>query len=405
MKTSSLKEKRFRRMMIFIPLVVLPFVCLLFWAIAGTGQTAVLKTISGLNTALPDAQLDDKNEPDKLALYEEAAEDSLKLQQQVLNDPYYRALSTDSNANTAGAAYGTASLPQTGDPNIDLVNQRLERIYRQVDEPVMPTPGFPGAADADHLEKLLQASYGSAGADPEMAQLDGMLDKILDLQDPSRSREKLRQQSLRNKKQAYAVAPAGQSNVVTSLDRGASKTKRAPVSRNFSGNAFYEWSGDESVSSETIPAIAAAVYQTITAISGATIKLRLMDDVYIRGVLVRKGTFVYGICQLNADRLQISIQSIRYGNNLFPVNLQVYDIDGITGIYMPGAISRDVAKNAAQDAVQSVDYLSVDNSLTTQAAGIGIQAAKSLFSKKAKLVKVSVKAGYQVLLKDANTQE
>jgi hypothetical protein len=35
-----------------------------------------------------------------------------------------------------------------------------------------------------------------------------------------------------------------------------------------------------------------------------------------------------------------------------------------------------------------------------QAANAGIQAAKSLISKKVKLVKVTVKAGYKILLKD-----
>jgi hypothetical protein len=36
----------------------------------------------------------------------------------------------------------------------------------------------------------------------------------------------------------------------------------------------------------------------------------------------------------------------------------------------------------------------------TQATSAGIEAAKTLFSKKVKLIKVTVKAGYQVLLYD-----
>jgi hypothetical protein len=35
-----------------------------------------------------------------------------------------------------------------------------------------------------------------------------------------------------------------------------------------------------------------------------------------------------------------------------------------------------------------------------QAASAGIEAAKTLLSKKSKLIKVTVKAGYQVLLRD-----
>jgi hypothetical protein len=43
---------------------------------------------------------------------------------------------------------------------------------------------------------------------------------------------------------------------------------------------------------------------------------------------------------------------------------------------------------------------SLDNSLELQAASAGIEAAKGLLSKKAKLAKVTLKAGYHILLKD-----
>jgi len=44
--------------------------------------------------------------------------------------------------------------------------------------------------------------------------------------------------------------------------------------------------------------------------------------------------------------------------------------------------------------------MSLDPSIGQQAASVGIEAAKGLFSKKAKLIKVTVKAGYKVLLMD-----
>jgi hypothetical protein len=43
---------------------------------------------------------------------------------------------------------------------------------------------------------------------------------------------------------------------------------------------------------------------------------------------------------------------------------------------------------------------SLDPSLKAQATATGINAVKNLLSKKAKLVKVTVKAGYKVLLKE-----
>jgi hypothetical protein len=42
----------------------------------------------------------------------------------------------------------------------------------------------------------------------------------------------------------------------------------------------------------------------------------------------------------------------------------------------------------------------MDQSISAQAASAGLQAAKGLFSKKMKLIRVTVKAGYKILLKD-----
>jgi len=47
----------------------------------------------------------------------------------------------------------------------------------------------------------------------------------------------------------------------------------------------------------------------------------------------------------------------------------------------------------------------MDPSFKAQAAATGINAAKSLLSKKVKQVKVIVKAGYRLMLKDKSVQQ
>jgi len=92
-------------------------------------------------------------------------------------------------------------------------------------------------------------------------------------------------------------------------------------------------------------------------------------------------------------------------NSLFPVALSAYDLDGMEGLYIPGAIARDAAKQSSNQAIQSMQFMTMDQSLSAQAAAAGVEAAKGLFSKKVKLIKVTVKAGYQVLLKDKNARQ
>jgi conjugative transposon TraM protein len=134
-------------------------------------------------------------------------------------------------------------------------------------------------------------------------------------------------------------------------------------------------------------------------VNGSTVKLRLTNDVYINGVLIPKDNFLFGTASLNGERLNIKISSIRFHNSLFPVELSVYDMDGIDGIYIPGAISRDVAKQSIDRSTRGLGLTTLDPSLGAQAANAGIEAARNLLSKKVKLIKVTVKAGYRVLLK------
>uniref|UniRef100_UPI0013D45FFD conjugative transposon protein TraM n=1 Tax=Escherichia coli TaxID=562 RepID=UPI0013D45FFD len=81
------------------------------------------------------------------------------------------------------------------------------------------------------------------------------------------------------------------------------------------------------------------------------------------------------------------------------------DMDGLPGIHIPGAITRDVAKQSADSGLQLMELTSVDPSLKAQAAAAGISSVKSLMSRKVKQVKVLVKAGYRVLLKDKNVEQ
>lgn len=138
-------------------------------------------------------------------------------------------------------------------------------------------------------------------------------------------------------------------------------------------------------------------------VNGSVVKLRLIQDALVNGVLLPEGSFVFGTTSLNGERLNIAINNIHYQNAIYPVKLEVFDLDGISGLYIPGAITREVAKQSAEQGTQGVGLSTIDPSLGAQAANAGLEMAKTLFSKKTKLVKVSVKAGYQVLLQSLDT--
>ena len=82
--------------------------------------------------------------------------------------------------------------------------------------------------------------------------------------------------------------------------------------------------------------------------------------------------------------------------------MSVYDIDGLEGIHVPGAIARDAAKKSSNQAINDIQLSTLDPSIELQAASAGIEAAKGMLSKKTRLIQVTVKAGYKVFLKDKN---
>ena len=133
--------------------------------------------------------------------------------------------------------------------------------------------------------------------------------------------------------------------------------------------------------------------------------MRLSEDIFISGTLIPAGNFVYGVCSINGERLKIDINSVRYGKRLYPVALGVYDLDALEGIRIPGAITRDAVKDGSDRALQSVQLMSLDPSIGAQAASAGVEMTKGLLSKKAKLIRVTVKAGYPILLVDEKSKQ
>jgi conjugative transposon TraM protein len=250
-------------------------------------------------------------------------------------------------------------------------------------------------------EAMQQMNKTDEEGDPEIKQLDNTLDKILDIQHPERVEERIKEKSLEKETEVFAVNEAENKTPVSFLgsNRKNQNVTATPKRNGFFGTHSDMMKGDE------INATSAAIHETQIVTAGSTVKLRLLTDIYVNGNLIPKGSFVFGTASLENERLLINIPGIRHGNNLLAVSLAVYDMDGLAGIHIPGSISRDVAKQSADQSLQGIELMALDPSLKAQAAIAGIQAAKGLLSKKIKLVKVKVKAGYRVLLKDGNKQE
>ena len=429
-KTHSQKFLRQRKLFIVLPILVLPFMTLLFWALGG-GKTTSADTQQaqvGFNMQLPEVNSNNDKPLDKLSYYEKAASDSSKMQQLMDNDPYYvkhpdTSLHQRLDTMLIGSRYGyskgsrrNAPISYTSgyaDPNETKVNRKLAELDAALNKVTVSevnakdnvSKGYSvnasvSSGDVDRLEQMMQTMNQKDGGDPEMQQLSSMMEKILDIQHPDRVREKIKQTSEARKGEVFAVAVNKENNPVSLLENRRS-VKYRDTNPNFTSqsNGFYSLADSTSLN-DNQNAVQAVIHQTQTLVNGSTVKLRLVNDVYINGILIPKNNFIFGTAGLDGERLGIKVNSIRYHNSLFPVKLSAYDMDGMSGVYVPGAITRDVAKQSADRAAQQIGLTTLDPSIGAQAASAGIEAAKTLFNKKVRLVKVIVKAGYQMLLED-----
>lgn len=413
---------RKRKMMLVLPLLVIPFLTMAFWALGGGTGSKNKNSIqtAGLNLNLPDAQLKDDKGENKLSFYDKADKDSLELLEQIKNDPFYLSkqdsftspvneieqLTTNSaskfNQRLNTSPYSSA----TANPEEKLM-QKLAQLQSQINQPENSTTDKMAdekyaayddefSQQVNQSQNMMQGMTENNTEDTEMKQLGNTLDKILDIQHPDRVKERLKEKSQKQKETVFIVSKYPATFNISLLDTNKRKVNQS--------DRFY---GLEN----TLPeddvdnAIEAIIPENTILVNNAVIKLRLAADIYINGVLIPKNNMVSGLVSLENERLQVEINSIRYNNSLFPVKLEVYDLDGLAGIYIPGAISRDVAKQSADNSLQLMELTTLDPSLKAQAAAAGINTVKSMLSKKVKQVKVMVKAGYRVLLRDKNIQE
>lgn len=389
-----MNKVRKRKMLLVLPVLVIPFLTLAFWAMGGGKKPDQPPgNFKGLNLHLPEANLKDDKVLDKLGFYDKADKDSMKMEELMRNDPYYMheseevsndlELMTRTTATKFNQRLKTSPYEEDrSDPEQKLM-QRITALQKEMNKPA----SYEGpdkqkelelGNEVERLERMMQNMNNPGEEDPEIKQLEVALDKILDIQHPERIKQRINVKSLQEKEQIFVVSKHSGSDTLVKGFYGMKK---------------------EAVHSKQ-NAIEAVVHENQVLVNGAIIKLRLTNDIFINGSPIPQGNFIYGVATLSDERLIISIHSIRHDQFLFPVKLEVYDMDGLPGIYIPGAITRDVAKQSADNSLQLMELSTMDPSLKAQAATAGINAAKSLVSKKVKLVKVLVKANYKVLLKE-----
>lgn len=128
-------------------------------------------------------------------------------------------------------------------------------------------------------------------------------------------------------------------------DKKAEIVTKAPDKNAGYFNTVGEKEGDGSL-------IKAMIDQTIKVQDGTRLRLKLLDDVTINKIKLKRGTYLYAnITGFGAQRVMAKVSSILIGSKFIKVALSVYDNDGMEGFYVPQSAFRDLTKEAGAQAL------------------------------------------------------
>lgn len=156
-----------------------------------------------------------------------------------------------------------------------------------------------------------------------------------------------------------------------------------------------------SVSKNTIAAVVAGDQKVE---DGRMVRLRTTETMLIGRQSIPKNTSVSGVAHLNGERMEIEISSVTCAGSVYEVDLVVYDYDGQRGVNVPGCLEADALHEIGADMGSSV------GSSINIATDTGVQLASDLgrglingvsqyLDKKLRTVKIRLKSGYKVMLK------
>jgi conjugative transposon TraM protein len=322
-------EINFKQPKYVLPLLALPFLCLFFytWHSGFSKAKPEIKQVAGLNSSVGSVSSDVRKRDlaDKLDAYRNTYKEADGLTavnvipketsanasfHNNYNDKEKRTL--DSIDKAMKAKYSRPSSPVNRD---QVLANAISGLSRKPKQP--PAAEIP--KEKDPMEVFKQ----------QMAYMDSLNKQ----NDPAYKAEKLKSQLV--EKSAAIKAKEVRFSVVKADGPSADfNTIKPPSDENF---------------------IMATIDENVTGYAGSRLKLRLLEDIKAGNILVKKGSTLYAqINGFSEQRVTLVINSILYDGKILPVKLEIYDLDGMPGMYVPSSAFRDFTKDLGSNSVQGV---------------------------------------------------
>ena len=160
--------------------------------------------------------------------------------------------------------------------------------------------------------------------------------------------------------------------------------------------------------SETVdaPLIRAMIDRTTKAREGTRLRFKLLDDVTVKGILLKKGSYLYGVVSgFGQQRVKASITSILVGGKL-----SVFDNDGMEGFYVPESTFREMVKDAGSAVAGQQLQFDTGSSSGISPEIIALQALQNMYQSASSAVSNNIRKNkarikYNTIVYLVNTQQ
>ena len=277
------------------------------------------------------------------------------------------------------------------DPEKEEMRQKLEEMSAQMEQ-MQSTP----KATMDDQIALMEKSYELA------AKYLPSSGQTLPTQSATVADKPTTVESVKNGK--TLITPVGQvrERVVSALSQPISDAEfiadySQPRNMGFNTAVGTEGQTDKNT-------IKACVHENQTITDGQAVRMRLLEPMKAGNTTLPKNALVTGMARITGERLDISITALEYEGLIIPVELTVIDTDGQQGIFIPGSMEmsaiKEVAANMGAGLGSSINISqqSAGDQLLTDLGRGAIQGTSQYIAKKMRIVKVHLKAGYNLML-------
>jgi len=122
--------------------------------------------------------------------------------------------------------------------------------------------------------------------------------------------------------------------------------------------------------------IKAIIDEELVGYAGSRVRIRLLEPVLVGDELLPKGTCLYALISgFGSQRVQLQISSVKYQDQIMPVNLSVYDLDGMAGLYVPQSAFREFSQELGSNSIQGMNMTTSSEEEQSQFLMSGVQKA------------------------------